>query len=329
MLFLVRIALVLFAIILLQQTFFHEVRSILRSDLQFSASLSMSINSDISCLPAIMASDASKLHFDEFPTEPLDISQWFSKCLLTTQDFQGRVRNADNEQENYSLQSIFLIGFYWNLDELIWSADEANIRYLTADAILEHTPDMPVDEQALLREDEVLMLFNHAPTHRKAQISLRRALLDAFPEGHSLYYRVQSVNKAIGAADLYQGSRLLLALREIVAAQTRSERPIFSNAAMRISRELVTLSDASATQFHEAIFLLEKHINILSLVGHAHAEQEFVTDFIEQMLHHPKPLFVTLQKTLLKVTRIMYPIRLRVYALPYFIMCPFVLLMQP
>ena len=120
-----------------------------------------------------------------------------------------------------------------------------------------------------------------------------------------------------------------MALREIVAAQTRSERPIFSNAAMRISRELVTLSDASATQFHEAIFFLEKHINILSLVGHAHAEQEFVTDFIEQMLHHPKPLFVTLQKTLLKVTRIMYPIRLRVYALPYFIMCPFVLLMQP
>jgi hypothetical protein len=107
MLFLVRIALVLFAIILLQQTFFHEVRSILRSDLQFSASLSMSINSDISCLPAIMASDASKLHFDEFPTEPLDISQWFSKCLLTTQDFQGRVRNAENERENYSLQSIF------------------------------------------------------------------------------------------------------------------------------------------------------------------------------------------------------------------------------
>ena len=81
MLYLVRIALVLFAIILLQRSFFHEVRSLFRSDLQFSASLtrtlSMEIHSDISCLPEIMASDAAKLHFQDFPNVALEYSQWF------------------------------------------------------------------------------------------------------------------------------------------------------------------------------------------------------------------------------------------------------------
>ena len=187
------------------------------------------------------------------------------------------------------------------MDELIWTADEANIRFLTADAILEHTPDMPIDEQELLREDEVLMLFNHAPTHRKAQISLRRALLDAFPEGHSLYYRVQSVNKAIGAADLYQGCRLLFALREIVAAQTRSDGPTFSNVAMRIFRELVALSDASATQFHDASFLLES-ISIFSPWWVMLMQNNNLLLILScrccTMLNR---LFVMLQKTLLKL----------------------------
>ena len=64
--------------------------------MQFSASLSMEIHSDISCLPAIMASDGAKLHFEDFPTDPLEYPQYFRRCLLTTQDFQGRVRNAAN-----------------------------------------------------------------------------------------------------------------------------------------------------------------------------------------------------------------------------------------
>ncbi len=110
MLYLVRIALVLFAIILLQRSFIHEVRSIFRSDLQFSASLSMEVHSDISCLPEIMASDAAKLHFQEFPTLPLNIPQWFRDGLIATQDHQLRVRNAAKENEIYSLQLPFLMG---------------------------------------------------------------------------------------------------------------------------------------------------------------------------------------------------------------------------
>jgi hypothetical protein len=58
---------------------------------------------------------------------------------------------------------------------------------------------------------------------------------------------------------------------------------------MQISRELVENSDASPSQFHDAIFLLEKHIGVLVLAGQVNAEQEFVTDFIEQMLQHTKP----------------------------------------
>jgi hypothetical protein len=146
-----------------------------------------------------------------------------------------------------------------------------------------------LDEQALLHEDEVLMIFNHAPTHRKSQISFRRALLSAVPEGHPLYYPLQGVNKGIGAADLYQGSRLFLAVRDIIFNLLRSDRPKFSTAAMQISRELVENSDASPTQLHDAIFLLEKHIGVLVLAGQVNAEQEYVTDFIEQMLQHTKP----------------------------------------
>ena len=110
MLYLVRIALVLFAIILLHRSFIHEVRSIFRSDMQFSASLSMEIHSDISCLPEIMASDAAKLYFQDFPNLALDYSQWFRGSLLTTQDYPGRVRNAANENESFLISCLFLWG---------------------------------------------------------------------------------------------------------------------------------------------------------------------------------------------------------------------------
>ena len=290
---LVRFALVLIAVILLQRSFIYEIRSILRSDMQFSASLSMEINSDIARLPAvkseIMLSDVAKLHFEEFPTGPLEYHQWFQDSLRTTQDYQGRVRNAANEIETYSLQLPFLMGMHWNIDELIWPANKAAMTKLTADAILEHTSNMPLDEQELLHEDEVLMIFNHALTHRKAQISLRRAILSAFPDGHPLNYAVHGINKGIGAADLYQGSRLLLGVRTIISKFLSKDRPKLSTAALKISRELVENSDASSTQLHDSIFLLEKYVGVLFLAGQVDAEQEYVSDFIEQMLQHTTP----------------------------------------
>jgi hypothetical protein len=90
------------------------------------------------------------------------------------------------------------------------------ITELTADAIIEHTQNMPFDEQELLHEDEALMIFDHVQTHRKAQTSLRLAILSAIPDGHPLFDHLQGLHKGIGAADLYQGSRLLLALRNII-----------------------------------------------------------------------------------------------------------------
>jgi hypothetical protein len=139
MLYFVRIALVPLTIVLLQRSLIHEFRSIVRLDLQFSASLSMEIYSDISCLSETMASDATKLHFQEFPHEALDDSQWFRVALLTAQDCQVRVRNAANENEIDSLQLSLLMEMYWNSDELIWPANEAAIAELTDDAILKHT----------------------------------------------------------------------------------------------------------------------------------------------------------------------------------------------
>jgi hypothetical protein len=289
MLYHVQIALVLFAFILLQRSFIYEVRSIFCSDMQFNASLNMEIHSDFSCLHSITALDGAKLHFEDFPTDPLEYPQWFRRGLLTTQDFQGRVRNAENENEIYSLQLQYLMGMHWNLDELMWPATEAAIGELTPEAILQHAPNMPLDEQELLHADEVLMIFNHAPTHRKAQISLRRAILSAFPDGHPLFSAWHGIDKGIGSADLYQGSRLLLAVRDLVSNHLRNNRPKLSAATMNISRELVENSDASSTQLHDAIFLLEKYIGVLILAGQANAEQEYVTDFIDQMLQHTKP----------------------------------------
>jgi len=239
MLYLVRIALVLFAIGLLQRSFIYEVRSIFGLDMQFSASLSMEIYSDISYFPVIVASDAAKLEFDVFPNDSLEYAGWFNKTLLAAQDCPCSVRKADNKQENYSLQLPVLMGLYWNMDENLWPADEADIGELTPDAILVHTLKMPLDEQELLKEDSALMIFNHAPTHSKAQISLRQAILAAFPGGHPLFNAVQAINKGIGAADLYQGSSIFVRVRETVSNILLNDRSIMSTEAMKISREVV------------------------------------------------------------------------------------------
>jgi hypothetical protein len=146
----------------------------------------MEIHSDISCRPKIMASDANngeqppfRIFSDWSPGLYSMVSRWFTRDARLS-----RLRLECGKYESFSLQLLFFMGMYWNHDELIWPANEAAITELTADAILEHTQNMPFDEQELLHEDEALMIFNHVQTHRKAQISLRRVILSAFPDEH-------------------------------------------------------------------------------------------------------------------------------------------------
>ena len=85
-----------------------------------------------------------------FPSLPEDIQKWPKWLAQIGQKALGHtipVRNADGHHERVSLYALFVFGRYWNLDENIWPAADADFGQLTADAILAHYPGMPVPVQ--------------------------------------------------------------------------------------------------------------------------------------------------------------------------------------
>jgi hypothetical protein len=98
----------------------------------------------------------------------------------------------------------------WNPKTEIWSATDADIGKLSADAIIQEAPSLTDGEKSFLKEDEMLSHFKNARTHRQMQITFRGAVKHAV-EGRRLYGNIFVFEKSIDMHDLYQGSHLVVA----------------------------------------------------------------------------------------------------------------------
>ena len=121
------------------------------------------------------------------------------------------------------------------------------------------------------------------------QIKLRLALINAVPRGHILFRAFHSANDHIQSLDLYQGSRLLLALRNIISEHIVNARRPYVQMAKLISRDLVQVANLDAVQVHSAVFKMQRSIQLLVRLGQNDAEAILVSDFIKIMLRHSSP----------------------------------------
>ena len=286
MLPLVRLAFVLFVTTLLQV----NIHVSITPDQTINANLRFNLLPDVSWFSAIYSrSDSGSLKFADLPLQPQQWQKWLTDNVHVSQNVWIHAINADGIKEVISLQSPYLMGLRSDLSGLIWAAHATDINRLTADAIIEHSPEMLHGEQSILREDAYLYHFQHNPTHWLLQIKLRLALINAVPRGHILFRAFHSANDHIQSLDLYQGSRLLLALRNIISEHIVDARRPYVQMAKLIPRDLVQVADLDAVQVHSAVFKMQRSIQLLVRLGQNDAEAILVSDFIKIMLRHSSP----------------------------------------
>ena len=85
-----------------------------------------------------------KLVLDPFPTEPLDFGIWFETQSRKANECTLKIKNAEDKTETVSesFLAIFLIEWRWNPKTEIWSAMDADIGKLSADAIIQEAPSL-------------------------------------------------------------------------------------------------------------------------------------------------------------------------------------------
>ena len=86
-----------------------------------------------------MASD-DKLEFVPLPSDSLEWVPWFENNIQKAQKAVLRVKNDQKTTETISYLSIYLMGYRWDRDTEMWSADVADIAKLTADEIITNAP---------------------------------------------------------------------------------------------------------------------------------------------------------------------------------------------
>jgi len=234
-----------------------------------------------------MSSDG-KLVFDPFPTEPLEFSNWFENQSRKSNECTLKIKNAADKTETVSYLSMFLLAWRWNPKTEIWSAADADIGLLKAEAIIKEAPLLMDGEKRFLHEDESLFHFNDARTHRQMQITLRAAVLRAV-EGHRLSGDLTVFDKSIGMHDLYQGSRLLQRLLELASTSMRRMKVTIISAGLRLADELIDNPDLPKPEIHAVVARLAKCADALAFAGYVTGDHELASHFVDVLKAHPRP----------------------------------------
>ena len=95
--------------------------------------------------------DQGHLHFPSLPEDRRKWPQWLAQIGQISLGNIITVRNADQHQERITYFALFAFGRFWDVDQHVWLAEEADIARLTANAIIEHCPAMPVLVRQQLR----------------------------------------------------------------------------------------------------------------------------------------------------------------------------------
>ena len=240
--------------------------------------------SDATRFPAISTMAESSHGQISFPSLPEEIQKWPKWLAQIGQKTLGHtipVRNADGHHERVSLYALFVFGRYWNLDENIWPAADADFGQLTADAILAHCPGMPVPVQQQLRLEADQFHFQHRQTHLQMQVTLRQAIMQSI-QGHSILVIMNPLNSDIDDTDLYQGSRILKLLLDQFALSIDLHRVDLGGKAARLAYDLKAKSDLTTADRLKVVSRLEEFIQTLRLAGLGvdRMEDEYVRNFI-------------------------------------------------
>ena len=120
--------------------------------------------------------DQGHLHFPSLLEDRRKWPEWLATISRISLANIITVRNAEQHQERISYFALFAFGRFWDVNQHIWPAEEADIARLTADAIIEHCPAMPVLVRLQLRLEAAQYHFVNRQVHLQMQVRFRQTL---------------------------------------------------------------------------------------------------------------------------------------------------------
>ena len=234
--------------------------------------------------------DQGHLHFPSLPEDRRKWPAWLDEISRISLGNIIIVRNAEQHQQRISYFAVNAFGRFWDVDQQIWSAEEADITRLTADAIIEHRPAMPVLVQHQLRLEAAQYHFENRQVHLQMQVRFRQALMQSL-QGHSILVVMNPFNSDIQDTDLYQGSRFLKYLVDQFKESIEHHRVALGIEASRLASDLKAKVDASTAEALEVVSRLDEFIQLLRLAGPGadRVEEEYVRFFINVLKSDSSP----------------------------------------
>ncbi len=124
------------------------------------------------------------------------------------------------------------------------------------------------EEEAILTEVWKKQIFKNPDFHRSVQRQFLSLLRVAVQEHPDVNRRMYGVFRRISPMDFLQGSRALVALREVINEVIASEIPDLQNSALGLGKEILADEKLSYDELSSKIDELEKVIELLKYGGH-------------------------------------------------------------
>jgi len=173
----------------------------------------------------------------------------------------------------------------------MWPAARANLDELTAEAIIANAPTLTPEERAFLQTEEGMFHFNNEACHCKLQKALRGALVAA-AGSHALFPEINFFHSRMHVLDLYQGSRLMARITELLHDYLAAKLHQIVPAALQIPLDIKSNPDIESAEFHESVLRLEKYIAVLTFAEYPNAEQSLVTHFCKALRDVRRPVIL-------------------------------------
>jgi len=182
------------------------------------------------------------------------------------------------------------MGLRWNFDIEFWRADVADLEQLTPQAIAEHCPRLQHGELLIIEEDINSLHLRDRKIHRSMQAAIRQAVMNATTR-LSFFTQIKSFNRDILASDLYQGSRLIAHVMDMMHNYLQDASIKYLPKACELVLQLKTRPDMENSEVHELVENLENHIELLNFSGSIGGEQEIMRLVLKYMQDPSRAVF--------------------------------------
>ena len=206
---------------------------------------------------------ADSKKFTPIPNDVRDFPKWMRTMEHEAAEIQMTIKNDQKKTESYSLYSVFLIGNRWETDVEMWPKPDWG-QYTFSDVESNLNAEFSSDEAEFLKDEWKKHLFKNCDLHRSVQRQFLGLLRVAVQEHPDVNRRMDGVFRRISPLDFIQGSRALVALREVINEVIASEIPDLQNLALGLGKEIITDANLSYDELSSKIDELEKVIELLT-----------------------------------------------------------------